>query len=179
MSFDQVNGLFELLQFEWSTEDSSLYRVHLSPLDVIKQLGVPSYFGAHVETYGSADFGGVWFLLVYQSGVVFSFFYDSMTLATTPTDNPAIQNSQVEICLDAEETKPQSNIGAIIGQFFLMSPLPNDLKAASPIQSSVVNDLIELQGYVPVQDVFGMSPADITAKATQNEPLCLDTTISH
>lgn len=173
----ESNRVLEILQMKWLTASSSRFKIELSMLGVIRELGSPSHILVRPETYGSADFGGIGFLLLYPQGTVFQFTYNDMIFKTTPANDSAIRNTHIDICLDVTETVPQTNIGYIMGDVFLVQPFSVDLSDLTPIQASVITDLIEVNKYEPVEQVFGMSTESITAQAAAGQDVCLSTII--
>jgi hypothetical protein len=178
VSFDKSNQVLELVQMKWSIGDSSRFKVSLSPLDVIRELGTPLYMAVHLQTSARTDYGCYSLLLVYPQGIVFQFFFIAVTFTTTPTDNPAIQDTHVEFCLSINETEPETNVGYIVGDVFLMQPFSADLTDLTPVQASVITDLIEFYEYEPLDAVFGVTLEAIAVQIAGGDDVCLSTTFN-
>lgn len=178
LGVDRSTGLVALLRFKWAVGDSSQYYINLSPQDVIEELGAPAYMGTHLVTTGRSDYGEFALLLAYSQGVVIQFFYEGVTFTVEPTENSAVQATQVELCLSTDETDPESNIDYIVGDVFLMQPFSEDLTGLSPIQASVITDLIEFYDYEPLTDVFGISLQLIEEQIKSGNDVCLSTVIN-
>ena len=107
------------------------------------------------------------------AGAAIEFFFEGMTFDVTYADDSKLESITAEICLGTEETKPASNVEILSGAFYLMPPLPDDLRDMTPLQASVIADLIAFYGFLPVEEVFGTPLAEIVSQAILEDDVCL------
>jgi hypothetical protein len=73
--------------------------------------------------------------------------------------------------------QPEGRVDVLVGSIYLMPPLPDDLEDMTPLQASVIADLIESYHYLPVEDVFDTSLGEIARRAATEDDVCLTASV--
>jgi hypothetical protein len=152
--FDKTADVLEkaplvMVGLHWYTEDPSRYQIHLSPEQVIKNMGMPDAMYANAGGIPSS-------ILIYETGVVFKF-------------NPQVQLPVNGVCLGKDFFARVRSIGTL----FLLSPLPEQQGEYNRVQRAVLVDIISEYNYIPLERL-DMTSENLAALISEGGDACFD-----
>jgi hypothetical protein len=159
---DQDTDLLHAVSFHWHMSDPELFKVEFTAEDLIVALGSPDQMLVRVNRTSLNTLSQVNFLMAYSEGVT---FYADYKIPITSTTNGDL----VEFCLDSSGSKN--------GDLLLSEPLDPDLVELTALQDRVFGADIDYWQLTPVEEVFDLSPDEITELIQSGESVCLQTKV--
>lgn len=164
-AFDEQTMKLEGLILKWTVSEKERFEVDLTPERTIRELGTPTYTLAAFNGLGTDALVQLSYLMIYDKGLAFD-FYTWAWVETTP------EVGTVRYCLD----DPEIPSGPYLGRIVITEPLVDGLNNLSPLQVATFGREIDTESLLPVEDVFGVTGAEITQLVSQGNT-CLSATV--
>jgi hypothetical protein len=148
---------------------SPRFEVYAAPQYILRKLGTPSHMLVSIERSTLRDWGIALLVMIYDNkGISIEYLGVPLSIRVADGGMPDV----AKMCLGA--SPPNRMYDDIIVYF--TEPIASDLTNLSPIQESWLGQSIKTHtpSYKTFEEVFSLSPEEVTTLAQRQENLCLE-----
>lgn len=160
---DEESYLLRGIHFDWS---SNAMDANMTPQRIIEHLGEPSYATVSVARSEVATHGNLTLTLIYDRGLA---FYLPVGAPITITSTEEGYDESLLLCLSGPAWSSSEYAIDYAKRAYLMEPLSAGLDDLTPLQEYFIGH----DGSSPLQELFGVTLAEVTQRVRQGEEVCL------